>query len=79
MDQPSQIIRRIRRRQARSSCSRQPCAPRVPAPSPAQPPAREPVKPSPAPEETPRGARGHALYSQLMRNHDRMGTRHLKG
>ena len=32
---------------------------------------------SPEPAAPARPARGHALYSQVMRSHDRMGTRHL--
>jgi len=32
---------------------------------------------APAPTPAPRPARSHTLYSQIMRSHDRMGTRHL--
>lgn len=52
-------------------------APRPATVPPAQPaaPAENPAA-SPAP--TPRRPPGsHALYSQIMRSHDRMGTRHL--
>ena len=38
----------------------------VPSPAPVEPAARRTAKPA-----------GHALYSQVMRSHDRMGTRHL--
>ena len=52
---------------------------------PSQPPAAPPNPPQPAvadeppgsPPAPPRPVRGHTLYSQLMRSHDRMGTRHL--
>ena len=33
--------------------------------------------PEPAAQPAPRPASGHTLYRQLMRSHDRMGTRHL--
>ncbi len=39
-------------------------------------PAR-PAGPQAAAGPVSRPAGGHALYSQLMRSHDRMGTRHL--
>lgn len=45
-----------------------------PQPAPISPPA-PPVQPAPSPS---RPTPGHALYSELMRSHDRMGTRHLK-
>lgn len=47
-----------------------------------------PVRPAPAPhaidEPPPEGRAvpkpaGHTLYRELMRSHDRMGTRHLNG
>ena len=38
-------------------------------------PADDSAAPVPAP--APRPARSHTLYSQIMRSHDRMGTRHL--
>lgn len=48
------------------------------APQPSAIPANPP-RPAPAvqPAPVPRPA-GHALYSELMRSHDRMGTQHLK-
>jgi len=55
-----------------------------PASVPPQPPASTPDPPQSAARDLPaspaapaRPARGHALYSQVMRSHDRMGTRHL--
>lgn len=52
-----------------------------PTPMPSSTPAPTPTPmPSPAPTQSPapaRPARGHALYSQVMRSHDRMGTRHV--
>ena len=45
----------------------------APTPTPAPTPASAPTHP-PAPAKP---ARGHALYSQVMRSHDRMGTRHV--
>lgn len=44
-----------------------PVAPVQPNPPSADQPAARPIPHS-----------GHALYSELMRSHDRMGTRHLK-
>ena len=54
----------------------------VPSPSTQAPASPAPVVPAEAPSHAspgipPRPARGHALYSQIMRSHDRMGTRHL--
>ena len=50
--------------------------------SPIQPVSAAPVQPvAPAqrqPPAQPVPRAGHALYSELMRSHDRMGTRHLK-
>ena len=59
--------------------------PRADGPAPAAIPtaaAPSPAAPAEAPAQSPPGipprlARGHALYSQVMRSHDRMGTRHL--
>ena len=45
----------------------------APTPTPAPTPVSAPTHP-PAPAKP---ARGHALYSQVMRSHDRMGTRHV--
>lgn len=48
-----------------------PAAPASPAPD---------ASPAPRPSgdaASPRRPQGHALYSQIMRSHDRMGTRHL--
>jgi len=55
-----------------------PAPPTAPAPAtmPSQPPAPSPA-PSPATPPAPAPTRGHALYTQLMRSHDRMGTRHV--
>ena len=53
--------------------------PSVPAQAPAPTPAPTPT-PASAPTQPPapaKPARGHALYSQVMRSHDRMGTRHV--
>lgn len=90
MDSPSQLLDRIRRRRAHSEMPRRSPSPRVPAPAPADPgiaaPAARNADPPGAqalPKEgaaqaaAPRPAGGHGLYSQLMRSHDRMGTRHL--
>ena len=86
MSDPSALFRRVRQRKA--ELSQVPEFSRVPAPAPvggtapAAPPAApetaaRPSAPQAAPGPVPRPARGHALYSQLMRSHDRMGTRHL--
>ena len=85
MDHPSQIFSRIRRRKARPDLPRQGRAGVAPAPTPllaapATPAPEAPPTPEPAaptPRTAPRPAGGHALYSQIMRSHDRMGTRHL--
>ena len=81
MDHPSQLFRRIRRFRARPDLPRR--APEVPAPAPIRIPDAPAPAPIRAPEAPPPEAapaappRGHALYSQVMRSHDRMGTRHL--
>ena len=77
MDHPSRLFQRIRRQQARPALPRRADAP-PPCSAPA--PTVAPANPSgegSAPVPSPRPARGHTLYSQIMRNHDRMGTRHL--
>jgi len=96
MSNPSEVFRRIRRRNA--GFLRQPGSPSptIPAPAPAgglAPAAPTPPGKSAPPSSTPwdapsrptadgrraapPSASGHALYSELMRSHDRMGTRHL--
>ena len=83
MDHPSQVFRRIRRRMARPDLPRpglEPVAPSPIQPASVQPPTPAPtVPPTPAPTDAgpSRPPRSHALYSQVMRSHDRMGTRHL--
>jgi hypothetical protein len=86
LDHPIQVFNRIRRRKARPDLPRPGLEPVVPAPVqpasvPSQPPAPSiPVAPATATTESAaptRPPRGHALYSQVMRSHDRMGTRHL--
>ena len=86
MSHPREILNRIERRRRHA----QPLsnAPRTPAPAPVAPVASppqgtstSPVAPTPpvAPvQPVPRPVGGHALYSELMRSHDRMGTRHIK-
>lgn len=58
-----------------------PAPPQASAPAPANTPVPAPARPSPAAPpaglSTARPAGSHALYSQVMRRHDRMGTRHL--
>ena len=86
MNHPSQLLRRIHRQQARDLAPRRDAVAPMPAPAPIAPApaAKAPEVPSPqAPAQgtTPapalRRQKGHALYSQVMRSHDRMGTRHL--
>ena len=86
MNHPSQLLRQIHRQQARDRAPRQGVAPLTPAPAPVAPApmAKAPENPSPqapaqsaSPAPAPHRPRGHALYSQVMRSHDRMGTRHL--
>ena len=85
MNHPSQLFDRIRRQQAHRPSS--PRDSRAPAPAPAQPTAApaaprdlstppHPDAPTP-PAPATRRPTGHGLYSQVMRSHDRMGTRHL--
>ena len=73
MTHPREILSRARRRRTDTQPVPQPPSP---APAPTAPTAvtapTEPVRPAPQP-----AAGGHALYRQLMRSHDRMGTRHL--
>ena len=77
MDHPSQLLSRARQRRippARAASTD------VPTPAPAAPqqiaPAR-PVSPAPAVPSAVRRGGSHALYSEVMKRHDRMGTRHL--
>ena len=89
MDTPRSLMKRIRNSAAHpipAGAPRVPVpapidpAPRIPTPTPDAGPAPDaPAAPVPrpaAPTPCPVPARGHALYSQLMRSHDRMGTRH---
>lgn len=59
-----------------ADASRPTAAPQPMFGPPAQPaaPAERPAAPTPALRRPPGS---HALYSQIMRSHDRMGTRHL--
>ena len=76
MDSPSAIMRRIRRLKSIPAAPDRRYAPPTPAPTAAAPPP-EPDPPAP-PAQAPAPHPGHhALYSALMRSHDRMGTRHL--
>ena len=84
MNDPREIMKRIERRRRHLPGSD---APRTPAPTPVAPapvPQNPTAPPSPAipqnppAQPVPRPVGGHALYSELMRSHDRMGTRHLK-
>ena len=91
MDHPSQLFSRIRRQKSRFAMSRPGREPAV-APAPAQsavtPMSVQPADPRDAPAVQPPAepstkmqsgpARSHTLYSQIMRSHDRMGTRHLE-
>ena len=55
-------------------------APSIPPDPPAARTPQAPPAPSVPPlQPVPRPVGGHALYRELMRSHDRMGTRHLKG
>ena len=57
-----------------------PAQPTSPVASTPQGTSTSPVAPTPpvAPvQPVPRPVGGHALYSELMRSHDRMGTRHV--
>ena len=79
MDHPIRLLERARR--ARRPAP-QPLSDRAPAPQPVAPQAPAPspaAAPTPAPTPAPRPTGGHALYTGLMRSHDRMGTRHLPG
>lgn len=85
MSHPREIIRRARRQRERLGM---PDAPVQPAPMPVTPAAQAapstptaPIAsttPASAPQPVPRPVGGHALYSELMRSHDRMGTRHIR-
>ena len=91
LDHPNQLFNRVRRRKARPALRQNgrdgvapapippaapPMKPAADAAPPAQPaaPTECPASPAPAPRRPPGS---HALYSQIMRSHDRMGTRHL--
>lgn len=83
MEHPTQLFARIRQRKSRpglkdsAAPARQvaPAPASIPAPTPSAPPPRE-ATPTPAAPPAQRHT-GHALYRQVMRSHDRMGTRHL--
>ena len=79
MSNPNEIMRRIQRRQ---QAQPEPARAFTPAPAPiraAPAPQRPPTAPQPdaRPAENARPA-GHTLYSQLMRSHDRVRTKHLR-
>ena len=84
MSHPREILNRVRRQRIRRDMTGAPVVPAPTAPaSPTQSAAPvAPVAPvAPAPrvsQPVPRPVGGHALYSEVMRSHDRMGTRHLK-
>lgn len=71
MDHPGQLLSRARRRKA------PPAAAPMPAPVPVSPAPPEPPAPAPAVPSAVRRGGSHALYSEVMKRHDRMGTRHL--
>ena len=79
MTTPSHLLSRARLRASRVGTPRRSPEPPRPAPVPAATPVSEAPAPTPPdrPEAPARPPRGHALYSQVMRSHDRMGTRHL--
>ena len=86
MNHPSQLLRQIHRQQAHGPATRGNAATPAPTPAPIAPapaaktpevPSRQPPAQAPSPAPAPHRPRGHALYSQVMRSHDRMGTRHL--
>ena len=71
MDHPAQLLSRARQRRT------------PPSPAPAPTPAPAPVAPAQAPAPAPavpsavRRSGSHALYSEVMKRHDRLGTRHV--
>ncbi len=82
MNHPSHLFDRIRRQQARRPSSPREFRPPVPAPTapmnaPGEPEDITEPRRIDAPPPAPRRPAGHGLYSQVMRSHDRMGTRHL--
>ncbi len=81
MEHPGQLFNRIQRMKAHAAPTQPGNLPRQVAPAPIPPSAPVPPAPpavDPAPTPAPAPPRtGHALYSQIMRSHDRMGTRHL--
>lgn len=80
MDHPSQLLRRVRQRRTRPAPQANDGAPPAPAPvapAPAQPGASPEPMIEPAVPRAVRRAGSHALYSEVMKRHDRMGTRHL--
>lgn len=72
MNRPSELLLRAKRqRRPHIAPAAQP-----PAPAPVAPVA--PVEPESAERHAAPQPAGHALYRELMRSHDRMGTRHVK-
>ena len=88
MSEPRELLNRAHRRKIRATPALRGATPVAPAPAPMSatptpvpspmPASRPAPGPAPARQVAPRPAGGHALYSQVMRSHDRMGTRHLK-
>ena len=79
MNNPREIFRRLERRQASAPVRPAPIQPTPAAPvTPAPAPQSPPPPAAPAPARPPAPQPGHALYRELMRSHDRMGTRHLR-
>lgn len=82
MDHPSQLLRRVRQHRTRPAPEGNAGAAPAPAPAPVAPApaqagaATEPMI-EPAVPRAVRRAGSHALYSEVMKRHDRVGTRHL--
>ena len=77
MDHPGQLLKRARQRRTPPARADLP-APAPISPAPAEPVSQAaPITPAPAVPSAVRRAGSHALYSEVMKRHDRTRTRHL--
>ena len=88
MDYPRETLLRARARRNERTPAPRPVPAPMPVPDGTSDARRDPAAraETPIPEAPPRGMEprptppggGHALYRELMKSHDRVGTRHLK-
>ena len=79
MSHPAQLLKRARQRRTPPANADMPApAPAPVASAPPEPAAQTTPSPAPAVPSAVRRGGSHALYSEVMKRHDRAGTRHLR-